>query len=142
MMVIHFPSAFLPGDLAFSALELLYPGHNLEWAGYYCLFAGVVMGGVAMLAGFMDVFLYIVRHGEAAIRKAWIHSAIQSTVIIGFTMLLAAEFNHPEYVTDTPVWLWVSKSLLCAMMIAGNYLGGELVFRYVAKKFGARDRPA
>jgi len=95
-----------------------------------------------MVAGFADIFLYVVRHGAKALRKAWIHATIQSAVIIGFTLLFSAEYNHPGYITDVPEWLWVSKGLLCGMMIAGNHIGGVLVFSYVAKEFGQDNRRA
>jgi len=141
-MVIHFPSALFPMDFLFSVANIYFPGNSLELAGYYSLLAGVAGGWIALLTGFTDFFLRILKHGPQAINRGLLHAAIQSTMLFSFTAILSLEYHHSDYVTFPPLWLWAVKIALLGLLIFGNYIGGELVFKYIAKEFHAGNNPS
>lgn len=108
---------------------------RLAFAAYYCLMAGVIGGWLAILAGLYDLFKYLMKPRSDGLRKGFVHAGLQATVMLGFTVLLSLEYNHPSFITTPPVWLWAGKGIMIVVMLIGNYLGGELLFKYVVKQF-------
>jgi uncharacterized membrane protein len=136
MMVIHFPSALFVMDLIFSAMAFFGYGSELSNAAYYCLMAGAIGGWFAILTGTFDLFTYLSQNADNVVpRPAIIHASIQIVMVLGFTFVLAAEYNRPELIRDPATWMWVTKFMLVTAMTVGNYYGGELVLKYIAKKF-------
>src|SRR5687768_2328318 len=134
MLMVHFPSALLPMDLVFGVIAIFYLNDDLARAAYYCLVAGTIGGWVAVITGMVDLFSYILKK-EEAIRPGFMHAGIQTAVIIGFTVLLSIEYKNQLYVLKPPVWMWICKSVLLLVMLAGNYLGGELLMKYVINEW-------
>lgn len=141
-MIIHFPSALFPMDFLFSLTASYWPGNSLEMAGYYSLLAGVASGWIAVLTGLADFLLRLLKHGSQAINRGLLHAGIQTLVLAGFTVLLSVEYHHVAYLTAPPPWLWVTKIALLGLMISGNYIGGDLVLKYIAKDFHAGNTPS
>jgi hypothetical protein len=56
-------------------------------------------------------------------------------VITAFTILVSVEYKNPQFITSPPAWLWGAKISLVAVMLFGNYLGGELLMKYISKDF-------
>ena len=108
---------------------------RLAFAAYYCLMAGVIGGWLAILAGMYDLFQYLMKPRSDGLRKGFVHAGLQTTVTFGFTVLLSLEYNQSSFITAPPIWLWVVKILMITIMMIGNYLGGELLFKYVVKQF-------
>lgn len=133
MMVVHFPSALLIMDVVFGGIAEYSPNEKLYYAAYYCLVGGVIGGWAAIVSGLYDLFRYQLTQGEE-VKTAMLHGGIQATVIFGYTFTLSAEYNHPLYIENAPLWLWITKGVLIVFMLAGNYFGGELLLRYVSKK--------
>lgn len=134
IMVVHFPTSLLIMDMIFSTIALYGGYEKLSYTAYHCLVAGVIGGWAAIVSGLYDLFRYqLTTHGEE-IKTAMIHGGIQTTVVLGFTFVLSAEYNYPIYIGDAPLWLWIVKGMLITLMLAGNYFGGELLLRYVSKK--------
>lgn len=136
IMLVHFPVALLSADLGFGAAGYFLSHEPLMQAGWYCLLAGVAAGWLAILSGMTDFFLYILRvNTKEAIRYGLLHASLQTSVVLGFTVILAWEYHHRALVLKPPVWIWIAKATLVAVMLLGNYFGGELLFRYVAGQF-------
>lgn len=135
MMVVHFPAALLPMDLVFSFAALFFRQETLADAAYYCLMAGVIGGWIAVLAGMLDLFRYLIIPENSNVRKGVVHGVVQTVVIAGFTALLAIEYHNPAYIYSAPTALWAGKIALIIILLVGNYLGGDLVLRVVSRQF-------
>lgn len=122
-------------DTVFGIFAMYLPNETLYSVGYYCLIAGVCGGWLAALSGLLDLFMRILKHGAKATTTAFTHAGTQAFVTTGFTILLSIEYKNQQFINSLPVWLWASKIFLVALMLLGNYLGGELLLKYVAKDF-------
>jgi uncharacterized membrane protein len=135
MLLIHFPAALLPIDTVFVLASRYFENQSLALAGYYCLMAGVVFGWLALLTGLVDFFLYCIGAEKDQMRKALIHGSIQTVMLLGFTIVLSMEYRNTQYQLENPGNILLLKAVLIIMLFAGNYFGGELVLRYVSKRF-------
>jgi uncharacterized membrane protein len=134
-MVIHFPTALLMMDVVFGGFAFYLPNDTLWHVAYYSAIAGLCGGWLAVLTGLLDFFKGILKHGSKATTQALTHGGIQSFVVTGFTVLVSVEFKNQQFITSPPLWLWAVKIFLLSVMILGNYLGGELLMKYIAKDF-------
>lgn len=134
MMVIHFPAALLPMDLLFGMSAVYFQNEVLYEAAYYCLMAGVLGGWLAVLTGLYDLFTRIMKPGQPTPVQAFIHAGLQISVVMGFSIVLSQEYHHPDFIHHVPLWIWIMKGFMIFLLLAGNYFGGELVFRHVAKE--------
>lgn len=134
LMAVHFPTALLLMDVIFGGVSLYLKNDALAQTAYYCLVAGIISGGLTMLTGMLDYFWYILKPRSEGAKRGLVHGAIQSCVILGFTFVTAYEYHHPVAISNPPVWVWFVKGLLILILLAGNYLGAELLFRYVIKQ--------
>ncbi|MFZ6009373.1 MAG: DUF2231 domain-containing protein [Bacteroidota bacterium] len=134
IMLVHFPSALLPVDLIFQVMAHVRGDHTLAVAAYYCLMGGVIGGWIAVLSGMTDLFLYLTKEGDKAIKTGLTHAWIQTGVVTGFTAILAFEYKTFSNVLHLPLGLAIAKGILLLVMFAGNYLGGELLFNHVIKQ--------
>jgi uncharacterized membrane protein len=134
MMLVHFPAALLPVDFIFQIASHYFEIEQLSEAGHYCLMAGVAGGWLAVLTGLYDLFTLVLKPGEPAPKAARYHAGLQVFMLLGFTVILSLSYHHREYIHQPPVWMWISKGFLIIILSAGNYFGGELVLRHVAKE--------
>lgn len=134
-MIVHLPVALLPMDIGLNAAGKFFNNAAMFQAAYYCLIAGVVLGWAAIGTGLLDLFLNILKHGKEATQRAYIHGTVQSIVVTGFTVMASMEYKNPGLITSLPTWMWIIKGLLVAVLFVGNYLGGELLLRYVSRDF-------
>ena len=135
MLLVHFPVALLPMDMIFVLASRYFGNQSFALAGYYCLMAGVVFGWLALLTGLVDFFLYCINAGKDQMRKALIHGSVQTVMLLGFTIVLSIEYRNTQFQLENPgniLWL---KAVLILLLFAGNYFGGELVLRYISKRF-------
>lgn len=51
------------------------------------------------------------------------------------TILASLEYKNAELIDVHPVWMLITKGLLVIVLFAGNYLGGELLLKYVSRDF-------
>jgi uncharacterized membrane protein len=135
MMVVHFPAALFPVEFILHLIGNFTSTPELSTTSYYCLMVGVIGGWAAALTGLIDLFLYVLRSPESH-STGWRHATIQAIVVTGFTTLLIAEYKRPDLIAELPSWLIIAKAVLIILLLAGNYLGGELVLNTVAKQFG------
>ncbi len=134
-MIVHFPVALFPVSVGLYATGKLLENQTMFQAAFYCLTAGVVLGWIAGITGIIDLFLNIVKHGQDAIRRAYIHGGVQATVLTGFTIMASLEYKNPDLISLQPAWMLITKTSLVIVLFVGNYLGGELLLRYVSRDF-------
>lgn len=134
-MVIHFPVALLPMDIVFNILAIYLSNEMLLNVAYYCAVAGIIGGWIAILTGLLDLFLHLAKHGSQATKLALLHGSIQSSVVIGYTLIVSAEYKNASLITSPPTWLLGTKVVLVLALFLGNYIGGELLMKYIAKDF-------
>jgi uncharacterized membrane protein len=119
----HFPVAFWLGSSA-SDLIALRTGNAVWWAvSHYAVAAGVIMGGLTLLAGALELWLR--KLPPDAWRWAGLHAGIMSTALLLYMVSLSWRAVAP------PPLSAVGVSLLgAALVLVGGFLGGTLVYRY------------
>ena len=128
LMLIHFPSALFPMDLACAVFGHIKGDLSFTYASFYAMTGGVLLGWLAVITGAIDL-LGIIKNKPHAIKKAVIHGSINTTMLTGYSLLLYIAFkNYPDLVPDDTRKM-VIKGGLVAFMLIGNYLGGSLVLK-------------
>lgn len=128
-MLIHFPSALLPMDLACSVLGYYTSDPAFTVAAFFSMAGAVLLGTLAVITGTWDL-LAVAQEKPLALQKAVVHGGINTAVIIVYSFLaLRAYANYPNLVDDTMALL-VIKACLVTFMFAGNYIGGSLILKY------------
>lgn len=100
---------------------------QMMWADFsaWLLFAGLVMGGLAAVAGLID-FL-----GSRRIRRlapAWYHMA-GNVVVMPLALLNAFVHSRDAWTSVVPTGLVLSALTVIVMLVTG-WLGGALVYRH------------
>jgi uncharacterized membrane protein len=123
-MFIPFPIAFLLGaavsDIVFAASK------NPFWAGtsYWLLLAGLVMGGLAGIAGMADFFT--IRRAQNS--SGWIHAAGNITAVVITLINFLLRVNNP---TASVVPAGITLSIITGvLLLITAWFGGELAYRY------------
>ncbi|SMB80069.1 conserved hypothetical protein [Hymenobacter roseosalivarius DSM 11622] len=128
LILVHFPAALLPMDWVCAALGWYTHNPTFTAAAYYALAGGVAGGWLAVAFGFMDL-LRIPAERPAAQRTALLHAGINTGVLIGYSVLFFLQWRQPMLATATVPVLLLKTGLLLAL-VAGNYLGAQLVLKY------------
>lgn len=127
-MLIHFPIALFIAGVIFDYSGLLLDEPLLWQASRYTITLGVVLGFGAAFFGFID-YIHL-ENCDIIFRKASLHATIQATVLIIFLVLAVMRWaDYPNVYIPSIIELSVEVITL-AGMLAGNYLGGELVFTH------------
>lgn len=129
LMVLHFPAALLPMEFTCCILYYVNRDTSYAFASLYGMAGGVLLGWVAALSGMMDL-LKIPVNKEKVQSQAFIHGAIQGTVLIAYTVFLYMAWKKYPGPQEISLVSLIGKGLLIITMIAGNYLGGNLILRY------------
>ncbi len=119
----HFPLAFWVGAAA-SDLIALATGKVDWWTVSRCaVTAGVLLGAVTLLAGLLELWLR--RIPAAAVRWLAAHAGLMFAALLCFGVSLSQRSLTP------PPPLAVYSALAgCALVLAGGYFGGSLVYRF------------
>jgi uncharacterized membrane protein len=129
MMVVHFPSALIPMDLVLNAIGMYTHDVSFIIAGFYCLVGGAVLGWAAVVFGAADL-LTISAEREKTIRAALIHGGVNTTVVICATVIAWMQYKKLPIIAP-PAMLWLGvRALLVAVLLIGNYVGGNLVLKH------------
>ena len=128
LVLVHFPAALLPMDLVCAALGWYTHNATFTAAAYYALAGGVGAGWLAVAFGFMDL-TRIPSERKAVLSTALLHAGLNTGVLMGYSVLFFLEWKQPVLVPATLGVLSVKAALLLAL-IAGNYLGAQLVLKY------------
>ncbi len=129
LMLIHFPAALFPMSVVCSALNVYMHEMQLVYTAFFMQCAGVIVGWLAVITGTFDL-LAVSRDNRLALPKAWMHGAINTGVTIVFTVIAWLQFKHYPVLTEGSVTLLLSRVGAVLIMIAGNYLGSNLILKY------------
>lgn len=128
IMLIHFPSALFPMDFVCSCLGFYYGNLSFVNAAFYAIMGGVALGVIAIIAGAFDL-IAVAKDKPTAVKKVLIHGAINTSVIIAYSLLAYIAFKqYPHLETDSLSKI-IFKGGLVTFMIVGNYIGGSLILK-------------
>lgn len=129
-MLVHFPTALLLMDWVCTGLFFVTRDDTFLPAALYAGTGGVAIGWLAMTFGLLDL-VRISPEREKALKTAMWHGGINSLVVVIFTFFVYLDWKaYPEWNEPALIELIVKSSVL--LLLAGNYLGGELVLKYHA----------
>lgn len=124
-MLIPFPLAFLVGGFVADLTAEVRGGTDLRIAAWYLLAAGLVTGLVAAVPGLID-YRNTVPPESSAKRRATRHLVVNSTALVFFALAWWLR-GGPGVAADLP--LLVLEGVGAALLVAGGWLGGTLVYR-------------
>jgi len=125
-MLVHFPIAAWIGTVVLDVSSRIWTLPGLSAAGFGCLTAGVVLGAVTMLAGFLDYAAIPDQH--SAQKTALSHMLVMVVSWLLFTASLTARAFAPR--TAPSLWAIGTDMSACIVMIFGARLGGTLVYSF------------
>lgn len=128
VMLVHFPIACFPAALLFDILGMLLQDSTLFLASFYVILLGLALGVPASFFGFLD-YVKLGDRPQAFTKATW-HGGMQFLVLVIFGMIAGIKYQiYPNM--DTPeTWQFIAMGCGVALMLAGNYFGGELVFTH------------
>lgn len=127
VMLIHFPTALLPMDLVLSFLFFRSGNESYGNAAFYCLVAGVALGLLSAITGFIDLVLI---KNKPALGAAFVHGGINLTVILVFSVFAYKSWNPYPQLSMPTITVLIVKFVTVLLMLTGNYLGGRLIFKH------------
>lgn len=125
-MLIHFPVALWPAHAAMHLFASRLPAGVGAVAGFWLLVAGVALGWLALGAGALDLWKFWRAREEKPLNVGIVHGAVNGSVLLGFTCLLAAEYPDYPTIVHGARFLLAEAALLVAMIV-GNYVGATIV---------------
>jgi uncharacterized membrane protein len=128
-LLIHFPTALLPMDLALSVIFWLRGDAEVYEAGAYCLWAGSALGWLALLTGLVDLTA-IPRTNKKGLALALIHGSLNGIILLTYGVIAYKSwqaFPSPYFSGSAAVAV---KSVLVICLFIGNFLGGRLIYTY------------
>lgn len=130
--LVHFPLAFWLGASACDLIALR-TGEGIWWTlSHYAIAAGLVMGALALAAGVLELWLRPVPH--AALRWVTAHATLMGVALLCFMVSLSLRTATP------PSSAALGLSFLgSAIVIAGGFCGGTLVYRFGVGVSGERE---
>jgi uncharacterized membrane protein len=128
-MIVHFPAALFPFD--FVCTVLWYATHTLPlgYGAYFALLGGVLGGWGAALFGVLDM-VNIPATKKPVQLAALTHGAINTTVMLGYTVLAYRAWHAYPALPFPGVGMLLGKAALVSLLLLGNYFGGNLVYRF------------
>lgn len=127
-MLVHFPTALFTAGFMFDLAGKILGNPSFYSASFYVILLGLAVGVLAGLFGLVD-YIKLVKRPEVFKRANW-HAGIQFLVITIFGAIAGVKFqSFPDFQGVSAGQLSV-MGLGVALMLVGNYLGGELVFKY------------
>lgn len=131
-MLIHFPTALLPMELIFSAINFIKGNSSFLHASYYTMTAGVALGWLAIIFGTFDLIgIFENKENKSEVmNKALVHGGVNTVVILVYTILVYIQYKSYPLLEADSILVLIVKVLLNAFLIFGNFLGAELILKY------------
>jgi len=129
LMLIHFPSALFPMETVCYGLFYFTGLTSYGEAAYYAVLGGVLLGWAALLFGAWDL-IRIPPERDKTIKIALIHGFVNGIVLIGFSVFAYTAFKKYPELPPAKLPVLIVKGFLVLAMLAGNYLGGNLVLKH------------
>lgn len=127
LMLIHFPAALFPMELVCYYIYCTNGNTSFANASFYAMTGGVLLGWLAIITGAID--LIMIKDNGALQAKALIHGTINTIVVLSYTIIAFMFYKDYPNLPSATITLLAVKVSLNVLMIAGNYLGGNLVLR-------------
>lgn len=123
-ILVSFPIAFFFGTFV-SDLIAAFSGNTSFWTtGYYLEVAGIVMGIVAAIPGFID-YLYTVPPKSSAKKRGAKHGLINVSHIVLFTIALILRTNA----NPGEILIIVLEGAGVILVVIAGWLGSTLIYR-------------
>ena len=129
IMLVHFPTALLPMELLFSAINYFNGDLSFLDASFYLMSAGVILGWTAIVFGTFDL-INIYENKPEVMNKALVHGGVNTAVICVYTVLAYMQYKNYPLLEPDGVRLLIIKALTNAFLILGNFFGGDLILKY------------
>ncbi len=98
-------------------------------AAFYCLAGGVLLGGLAIVTGLVDLLL-IPKDKKRAMGMALIHGLMNAMMVLFFGILTFRAWQlYPQAALPILSTLLI-KAILLIVLFVGNYLGGKLILQH------------
>ena len=121
--LVHFPLAFWIGS-SVSDLIALETGQPAWWTvSHHAVAAGTIAAVLALLAGLLELWLR--KLPREAVVWVVVHASLMTTALLCFMVSLAWRTAVPPPASAVAVSLFG-----CAIVLAGGYCGGTLVYRF------------
>ncbi len=127
-MLVHFPTALFSAGFLFDLAGILLNQSQLFFASFYVILLGLAGGLLAALFGLIDYIKLGSKPDQFRI-ASW-HAVIQFVVLMTFGVLAGLKFQAYPAIGAPGTWQLIVMGVTLGIMLVGNYLGGELVFRY------------
>ena len=128
LILVHFPAALFPMEFVCAVIAVYKQDPTFNYAAFYALGGGVLMGWLAAMFGFVDL-VRIPAEKSKVQKMALVHGTVNLVMLIGYSVLFFVQWKAPE-ITYASKGLLLLKALLLLILIAGNYLGAQLVLKY------------
>ena len=129
MMLIHFPTALLPMDVFLSFFAYYNKDSSFLPAAFYCLAGGVLIGGLAIITGLIDLVL-IPKDNKPALGTALIHGFMNAMIVLFFGIFAYRAWQLYPQMTMPQMSTLIIKAILLIVLFIGNYLGGKLILHH------------
>ena len=125
-MFVHFPTALFPASLLFDILSRFISEPELVRAAFYNVALGLAGAALAIITGFVDYFGMV--SGSRKRRVTSWHMYMNLALVAIFSVSLALRSLELD-AARTPIYILVLSLAGLPLLIVGNYMGGELVYR-------------
>lgn len=127
-MLVHFPTALFSSGFLFDILGKVLGDSSFYPASLYVILMGLGFGVLAAVFGFLD-YVKLGDRPEAFTKASW-HGGIQFMVLVMFGIIAGIKFQSYPDPAVPDLWQFIIMGCGVVLMLAGNYLGGELVFTH------------
>ncbi len=125
-ILVHFPIAFLLGAVALSLYAWWRGQVGLEQVATGLLIAGIVVGVLTALAGFLAFFTLPETHTEAAHQLMYWHLALQAASLVLFGWV--AWLRWRAWGLPSNIGMQVIGWAATGVLVIGSALGGYIVY--------------
>ena len=125
-MFVHFPTALFPTSLLFDLLSWGITEPELVKAAFYNIAVGLAGALLAIVTGFVDYFGMVSQSKKHRV-TTW-HMLANMPLVVIFAVSLGLRSLDLD-ATRTPLYILVLSLIGLPLLVVGNYLGGELVYR-------------
>lgn len=126
-LFVHFPGGLWPAALLFDLLSWIHSDPTLVRAAFYNILLGWGLALPAVFTGLLD-FLPTVR-GSRKRQLGWRHLIFQAGAMGLFALSAALRAPDPG-LARTPIFPLLLAAVGTGLLLVGNYMGGELVYRH------------
>lgn len=126
VMLVHFPVALWPAHAALHAFGARLP-EGTPLVAFWLLVVATAVAWLAVICGVVDLMALAAGPETAAFRSGLVHAAINGTVTLAFTVILALENAAYPNIHHGRAFLVTEVSVLILLFV-GNYFGGAMVW--------------